>query len=124
MRLFFYFIFFLVTSLNSFSQNEFTKWYFGRYTGLDFMTNPPSVITHSTLFTFEGSASAADAAGNLLFYTDGGTVWNKHKLAMANGTGLLGHGSTVQAALIAKQPGNSNIYFVFTLDFQGGPNGL
>jgi hypothetical protein len=106
------------------AQNEFAKWYFGRYTGLDFMTNPPSVISHTTLNAVEGSASASDAAGNLLFYTDGGTVWNKQQQVMANGTGLLGSGSTVQAALIVKQPGNVNIYYVFTLDSQGGGNGL
>jgi hypothetical protein len=88
------------------------------------MTNPPTVITHNTLYTYEGSASAAYGAGNLLFYTDGSTIWNKMQLVMANGTGILGNGSTVQAALIAKQPGNQNIYYVFSLDLQGGPNGL
>ncbi|WP_317898104.1 T9SS type A sorting domain-containing protein [Aurantibacillus circumpalustris] len=115
---------FLILSINSFAQNEFSKWYFGRHTGLDFMTSPPSVINHTTLNTFEGSASAADAAGNLLFYTDGSIVWNKQQLVMANGTGLFGNGSTVQSSLIVKQPGNSTIYYVFTLAFQGTSDGL
>lgn len=117
-------ILFLCTGITSFAQNEFAKWYFGRYTGLDFMTSPPTVINHTTMNTFEGCASAADGAGNLLFYTDGATIWNKQQLVMANGTGLMGNGTTLQAALIAKQPGNSNIYFVFTLDAQGWANGL
>jgi len=43
---------------------------------------------------------------------------------MANGTGLLGHTSASEAALIVKQPGNANIYFVFTLDADAGSNGL
>ncbi|MEB5273739.1 hypothetical protein RXR89_28615, partial [Pseudomonas aeruginosa] len=73
--------------ISSYSQNEFTKWYFGRKAGLDFMTSPPSVITHTTLNTWEGSASAADGAGNLLFYTDGDTIWNSQQQIMANGTG-------------------------------------
>lgn len=106
------------------AQHEFSKWYFGRFTGLDFMTSPPTVITHSTLNTSEGSASVAEANGNLLFYTDGITIWNKQQQVMANGSGLMGNSSTVQSALIVKQPGNPNIYFVFTLDLQGGPNGL
>lgn len=117
-------VFLMCFALSFMGQNEFAKWYFGKYTGLDFMTNPPSVINHSTLNTFEGSASMADGAGNLLFYTDGITIWNKQQAVMANGTGLMGNSSTVQSALIVKQPGNSNIYYVFTLDLQGGPNGL
>ncbi len=111
-------------ALSMIGQNEYAKWYFGKFTGLDFMTNPPSVINHTTMNTFEGSASVADGAGNLLFYTDGITIWNKQQLVMANGTGLLGSSTTVQSALIVKQPGNANIYYVFTMDLQGGPNGL
>ncbi len=114
----------LLISLVATTQNEFKKWYFGRNTGLDFTTNPPTVINHSTMSTFEGSASIADAMGNLLFYTDGMTIWNQQQQVMANGTGLLGNGSTVQSSLIIKQPGNASIYYVFTLDLQGGANGL
>lgn len=111
-------------AMSSSAQNEFAKWYFGRYTGLDFMTSPPTVINHSTMSTYEGSASAADGAGNLLFYTDGITVWNKQQQVMANGTGMLGDASTVQSALIVRQPGKQNIYYVFTLAAQGGTAGL
>ncbi|MCU0361154.1 MAG: SprB repeat-containing protein [Bacteroidia bacterium] len=114
----------IACTLFALGQNEFSKWYFGRYTGLDFMSNPPAVINHTTMNTFEGSASVADGNGNLLFYTDGITIWNKQQVVMANGTGLLGNSSTVQSALIVKQPGNTNIYYVFTQDFQGGANGL
>jgi hypothetical protein len=106
------------------AQNEYAKWYFGRNAGIDFMTVPPSAITHTTLFTYEGSAAMADGDGNLLMYTDGSTIWNAQQQVMANGTGLMGNGSTVQTALIVKQPGHTGIYFVFTLDYQGGPNGL
>ncbi len=117
-------LFFICTVFGSFGQNEHAKWYFGRFTGLDFMVSPPAVINHNTLNTFEGSASMADAAGNLLFYTDGVTVWNQQQLIMANGTGLLGNSSTVQSALIVKQPGSQNLYYLFTLAAQGASNGL
>ena len=30
-----------------FSQNEFSKWYFGSYAGLDFSTSPPTILTKS-----------------------------------------------------------------------------
>ena len=38
---------------------------------------------------------------------------------MANGTGLTGNASTTQSGVIVKQPGNTNIYFVFTLGASG-----
>ena len=30
-----------------FAQNEFSKWYFGNNAGLDFATNPPTILTKS-----------------------------------------------------------------------------
>ncbi len=72
----------------------------------------------------EGSSSVSDAAGNLLFYTNGIDVWNSSHLIMANGSGLFGSNSTTQSALIVKQPGSNNIYYLFTQDLFAGPNGL
>ncbi len=113
-----------------FAQNEGAKWYFHAAAGLDFMTSPPTNIVNSAMGAAtsfnEGTSSIADANGNLLFYTDGLTIWNKANNIMANGSGLLGHVSTSQAALIVKQPGNASIYFVFTQDEAVGlvPDGL
>lgn len=110
------------------SQNQNKQWYFGIGAGLDFTTNPPTILTSSSMsvasITNEGTASIADATGNLLFYTDGVTIWNRSNAVMANGTGLFGHTSTSQAAMIVKQPGNTTIYFVFTLDQTFTANGL
>lgn len=71
----------------------------------------------------EGVASISNSVGNLLFYTDGVTVWNRTHKPMLNGSNLPGHFSTSQA-LIVKQPGNSNIYFVFSLVVAGNSDGL
>ena len=43
---------------------------------------------------------------------------------MANGTGLMGHPSAAQSGLVVKQPGNPNLYYIFTVDVAGGTNGL
>jgi hypothetical protein len=43
---------------------------------------------------------------------------------MANGSSLLGNYSAFQGSLIVKQPGNLDIYYLFTLDDVGGPDGL
>lgn len=96
------------------SQNETNKWLFGSNTGLDFMNTPPTSIS-SSMTTGEGCASVANAAGSLLFYTDGSTVWNQANMVMPNGSNLGGNGSTTQSSIIVKQPGNTNIYYVFSL---------
>lgn len=114
-----FFLFNLFVCL-AFSQNETNKWYFGNHAGLDFMTSPPTVLTNGAINTIEGCASMSDTSGNLMFYTDGITIYNKMHIAMANGTGLTGNSSSSQSAIIAKQPGNSTIYYVFT---QSGPPG-
>jgi gliding motility-associated-like protein len=97
------------------AQNETKKWYFGYGGALDFMTNPPSVLANNSMTVDEGCASMADNNGNLLFYTDGMTIWNSTHTVMANGTGLNGGHSSTQAALILKKPGSSTIYYVYTV---------
>src|SRR5690348_9568561 len=94
------------------AQNESSKWYFGNKRALDFSTNPPTPILTSSMKDNRGCSSIADASGSLLFYTSGDTIWNQANNVMANGTGLLG--GIQGRVLIAKQPGNNSIYFVFT----------
>jgi PKD repeat protein len=112
----------LIPSIHA--QNELRKWYFGEYAALDFMTAPPTVLSVSSMSAGEGCSSIADAQGNLLFYAYPENIWNKSHSIMANGGGLLGNFSASQGVLIAKQPGNTNLYYVFTLDDAGGLDGL
>ncbi len=108
-----------------YSQGEFWNWHFGFNAGIRFPGGgAPIPFTTSACSTAEGSASISDKLGNVLFYTDGSTVYNKLNLTMANGTGLMGNGSSAQSAIIVPRPGSSTIYYVFTCDFQGGANGL
>jgi hypothetical protein len=108
------------------AQNEARNWYFGTNAGLDFSTVPPTALTNGSVNTGEGSSSISDAAGNLLFYTDGVTVYNKNHAVMANGTGLAGDFSTTQSALIVQWPSSPDLYYIFTADDSGsgGTNGL
>lgn len=97
-------------------QKQANVWYFCKYTGLDFNTTPPTVLTGS-LNTIEGCASIADRnRGQLLFYTNGVTVWNREHDTMSNGDGLLGHISSTQSALIVPDPADSLRYYIFTSD--------
>lgn len=107
------------------AQNENKKWYFGNTAGLDFMTTPPTVLINGAMINLEGVASIADpVTGNILFYTNGLSVWDQTHAVMANGTGLQGSGSSTQSGVIVKQPGSASIYYIFTVDQAGLANGL
>ena len=111
-------IFLLLTSTLSFAQKEANIWYFGGYAGIDFNSGTPVALTDGALFTAEGCASISDNGGNLLFYTNGDSVWNKNHVPMPNGFGLMGHTSATQTALIVSKPGSTNIYYIFTVPAQ------
>jgi len=98
-------------------QGEASNWYFGKEAGLRF-NNDGSVTALKTgkLNTFEGCAAISDSFGNLLFYTDGITVYDQTNEIMQNGEGLYGDSSSTQSALIIPSPQNPNQYYIFTVD--------
>lgn len=106
----------------SFSQKQTNFWCFGTWAGLNFNGGSPVVLTNDSLNTAEGCSAISDASGNLLFYTDGIKVWNKNNSQMPNGFGLLGDPSSTQSALIIPNPGNANLFYIFTLPAEGGGN--
>jgi hypothetical protein len=65
---------------------------------LDFNSGAPVALSDGQLNTLEGCATIADNNGDLLFYTDGYTVYNKNHTIMPNGTGLAGNWSSTQSA--------------------------
>lgn len=101
------------------------NWYFGDSIGLNFSTVPPSLLPKGGLSNAEGSSAViSDINGQLLFYTDGQTVWNRNHTAMLNGTGLNGSWDATQPAIIVPQPRNDSLYYVFTVDRLGLSKGL
>ncbi len=99
-----------------FSQGEANNWYFGQNAGVSFNSGAPVALTDGQLNTLEGCSSISTTAGQLQFYTDGRTVWNRNHAVMLNGTGLRGDESSTSSGLIVPQPGNPNVYFIFTVD--------
>ena len=81
-------------------------------------------LSNGALNTREGCAAISDKNGNLLFYTDGVTVYNKNHGVMLNGTGLKGHSSSTHSAIIVPKPANTAIYYILTADELAGVNGL
>src|SRR6185436_15886836 len=55
----------------AFAQVETNQWRFGYNASVDFNSGVPVSSSGCPISTSEGSASIADASGNLLFYTDG-----------------------------------------------------
>jgi gliding motility-associated-like protein len=94
-------------------------WYFGTHAGLKFVGGNPVALSNGQINNGEGCSVECDNYGNLLFYTDGVTVWNKNHTAMPNGTGLDGDYSSTQTVIVRK-PGECKQYYVFYTDGQFG----
>jgi gliding motility-associated-like protein len=110
------------------AQLEASNWYFGFNAGLRFdpITNDVTPLTDGQLRTDEGCSTISDSQGNLLFYTDGITVYNQNHQIMQNGTGLRGDPSSTQSGIIIPKPNDPNIYYIFTVDspFDGEVTGM
>ncbi|MBP6696618.1 MAG: HYR domain-containing protein [Flavobacteriales bacterium] len=93
-------------------------WYFGDSASIDFNSGNPVAGSASAMFCREGNACISDASGDLLFYTNGLTIWDRTHQVMANGSGLLGGTllSSINQALILPWPGSSTVYCVITMD--------
>ena len=114
-------MFFLGTRMvNAQLGKESWHWQFGDSCALDFSSGTP-VAGKSSINTLEGCASISDPnTGQLLFYTDGTSVWDRNNNQMPNGFGMMGgYGTSTQAALIVPMPGSSTLYYIISAD-QGG----
>ncbi len=98
------------------AQWETSHWFFGEHVGLRFTEAGIVPVEGGQLTYHEGTASMSDCRGELLFYTDGVTVWNREHQVMQNGMGLLGHYSATQSAIIVQHPGNCDLFYIFTVD--------
>ena len=110
----------LISSLQAFAQGEANNWYFGFGAGLQFnqATGNTTVLYDGQLSTNEGCSTISDANGNLLFYSDGITVWNRNHQVMPNGNGLFGDPSSTQSALVVPKPDDPDIFYIFTVDIK------
>ena len=120
------FIISCVIGLHAFAQNEASNWYFGENSGIKFnvFTGGVSPLTDGNINTREGCASISNSNGQLLFYTDGTTVYNSDHNIMANGTDLLGDESSTQSAIVVPKPNDPDIYYIFTVGSNQTATGL
>lgn len=97
------------------AQNEKNNWIFGHHVYTTF--GQSSYSGNPGIDSYEACSSISDAAGNLLFYTDGVSVWNKLDLVMpaAQATHLQGD-TEGQVLIVPKPQSGCNEYFIFTTD--------
>jgi len=107
------------------SQKQANRWYFGTNAGLDFNSGTPTALIDGQVNTAEGVSTMSDSEGNLLFYTDGVTVYNKSHAVMQNGSDLLGSWSSSQCCVAVPKPGSDSLYYIFTVNAnENAPDGF
>jgi gliding motility-associated-like protein len=93
-------------------------WYFGDNAGIDFnplFDTPPGAaeaISNGVMTAPEGTSTMSDRNGQMLFFTDGVTVWDRTFTPI--GTNIGGDLSATQSALIIPVAGNETLYYIFT----------
>lgn len=109
------FPFLILCCLHAFGQKEYNVWYFGNKAGITFNTNPPSALLDGKLSSYESSSGICDEHGNLMFYTNGDTVWNKNHLYMKGGMAPIyyNHMSSIQGSIVIKKPDSKSQYYIF-----------
>lgn len=98
------------------SAHQGDNWYFGYNCGVNFKTGVPVALTDGALDTREGCATISDTSGKLLFYTDGGKVFNNKHQVMPGGASLKGGSSSTQSSIIVPDPGNADRYYIIAAD--------
>lgn len=102
------------------AQHAADHWYFGDHAGIDFTSGSAVAVGDGALYSWEACTSISDpATGDLLFYSNGQSVWNAQHQVMPNGSGLMGCdspqiNSTSQGVLIVPDPGSPSRYYLFT----------
>jgi hypothetical protein len=89
-------------------------WTFGNGCHIEFAGGgDPSVAPDHAFNSHEGSATFSDGAGQLLFYTDGETLYDRNDFIVATGIG--GGMSSCHSAIIVPPAGGGALYHVFAV---------
>lgn len=124
---FFSTVFFLIFHFVVFAQKEANVWHFGNGQGFDFNSGQAVQIT-GAMYTNEGCTAYCDSLGNLLFYSNGGgrvqaagqntgMIWNANHEVLYDMQGVEGGGfSAAQSSVIIPAPGETDVYYLFTME--------
>jgi gliding motility-associated-like protein len=101
------------------AQLQNSHWTFGYNCWVDFSGGVPVGNGASAIYSNEQCATVSnEVTGQLLFYSDGQSVWDANHTVMPNGLNLFGGAylSSTQGPLIVPFPEDNSKYYVFTLD--------
>ena len=98
------------------AQQEASNWHFGLQAAVSFTSGAP-IVQPTAMRTYEAASSISDAAGQLLFYSNGEKIWNRNHVLMPNGSAISATGfSSTQGVLIVPHPGDPALFYVFLTD--------
>lgn len=117
-------IFFLLIVATVNAQNETNHWFFGNQAYLQFTNTTVENKSGSSLSAVNGTSSISDFKGDLLFYTDGASIYNKSGgVIRPSGGGpgpqpppLNADLNSSQSCLIVPIPKSTNRYYIFTVN--------
>ncbi|NQZ74863.1 MAG: gliding motility-associated C-terminal domain-containing protein [Ekhidna sp.] len=92
------------------------QWYFGEQAGIEFTNGPLAILDGNQQDAPEGCATVSDVNGDLLFYTNGSTVWNRDHDIMLNGDSIGGDLASAQNSIIMPYGGDETMFYVFTTE--------
>jgi gliding motility-associated-like protein len=103
---------------------EAYNWYFGNRVGIAYHTGEAVAVDTSAIFCHQTSASVSDSAGNLLFYSNSESVWNRNHAIMPNGDSLYGWSGRQNTVVAIPAPGRAMIYYLFTSKYSDNLNSV
>lgn len=92
------------------------QWYFGEQAGIEFTAGPIAILDGNNQDALEGCATISDVNGDLLFYTNGVTVWNREHEVMLNGDSIGGEVQSAQNSLIMPFGDDQTMFYIFTTE--------
>ena len=94
------------------------KWYFGETAGIEFTNGPLPIDDENQMNSLEGCATIDNADGDLMFYTNGKTIWNRNHEVMPflsdSIKSLSGDSTSSQGTLIVPFMNDITMFYVFT----------
>lgn len=102
------------------AQNQYNVWYFGfnqmpnvPTAGLDFNGGAPVALLNSAMNFTEGCASWCDSGGNLVFYSNGDSLFDRNHNVTPNGRFPMSCVSSMQNTVFVPVAGDTNTLYLF-----------
>ena len=95
-------------------------WYFGDNAGIDFNPPGPTALNDGAMIAEEGCTAISNTNGEIIFYTNGSSVYdvNHNEIAM----GLGGETSASQSVIAVPVPNDETLWYLFTNEEVHGDN--